>query len=539
MLKVKFTGAIKGVTGSCTWLWHTESDTQMLVDCGMHQGAHEEEWNNRKAFEFDASQIKYVLLTHAHIDHCGLLPKLIKEGFSGWVYCTEATRDIAKEMLTDAARLSELFTLNDVEKINWHPIDKGAFRWKRPLRLEHNLCVTYIRGSHVLGACSLAISWAKKDGDKPDQFLGIHFTGDVGCQSEANPYLPLMKDDHYPFPSANYIVTESTYGNRVREPQSSNSRISRIGEILNRTLNRKSGKALIPVFAFHRMQELIADLCVLDACIRRGEIGWDGGNRTINVLCHSGLSNRLNAIYGEQLSKKLGNGKYQYLNNELPSRLGIEAERVSSIFKNLAEQGVSQFGNIRLVIPTERDKEKQLQQVDIVLATSGMCDNGASYDYFELMKGCSSNSVLITGFQSSGSVGRKLVDGDLEAVSCTAEVFDVSAFYSAHADQAKLIDNIFQIGEFAPQARPSTVFINHGDLSSKEGLQAKIKQVAEEKRQGYRAVTDVLIANDKWFDLNEGEYLSSEDPSSVDISQLSTIELMKEIERRQLAETTG
>ena len=122
MLKVKFTGAIKGVTGSCTWLWHTESDTQMLVDCGMHQGAHEEEWNNRKAFEFDASQIKYVLLTHAHIDHCGLLPKLIKEGFRGWVYCTEATRDVAKEMLTDAARLSELFTLKDVEKINWHPI---------------------------------------------------------------------------------------------------------------------------------------------------------------------------------------------------------------------------------------------------------------------------------------------------------------------------------------------------------------------------------------------------------------------------------
>lgn len=538
MLKVKFAGAIKGVTGSCTWLWHTESDTQMLVDCGMHQGSHEEEWINRKAFEFDSSQIKYVLLTHAHIDHCGLLPKLIKEGFRGWVYCTEATRLVAEEMLIDAARLSELFTLEDVEKIHWHAIDRAPFKWKRPLRLEHNLCVTYIRGSHVLGSCSLAISWAKKDGDKPEQFLGIHFTGDVGCQTESNPYLPLMKDDHYPFPSTDYIVTESTYGAKVRETQSSTKRIAQLGEILNKTLNHNNGKALIPVFAFHRMQELIADLCVLEASIGRDEVLWDSDNRSLTVLCHSGLSNRLNAIYGQQLSKKLQNGKYQYLNNELPSRLGVEAEEVADIFKNLAERGISQFGNIRFITPSERDKEKQLKQVDIVLATSGMCDNGASYDYLEMMKGSPSNSVLITGFQSSGSVGRKLVDGDLEELSCMAKIFDVSAFYSAHADQAKLIDNIFQIGEFASQARASSVFINHGDPRSKEVLQAKIKQVSEEKRQGYRTVRDVLIANDKWFDLNEGKYLPSEDQSSIDISKLSTTELMEEIHRRQLAEAS-
>ncbi|MDC9724727.1 MAG: hypothetical protein PSN44_02250, partial [Gammaproteobacteria bacterium] len=183
------------------------------------------------------------------------------------------------------------------------------------------------------------------------------------------------------------------------------------------------------------MQELIADLCVLDASIRRQEIKWDRDDRQIIVLCHSGLSNKLNAVYARQLSKKLKNEKYQYLNNELPLRLGIEADKVANIFKGLAERGVSKFGCIKFMTPSGGNKDKLLQEADIILATSGMCDNGASQDYFEMMKGSASNSILITGFQSSGSVGRKLVDDELDMLSCFADVYDISPFYSAHGDQ--------------------------------------------------------------------------------------------------------
>jgi len=105
MLAMKFVGAIQGVTRSCSRFWHTESGTQFAVDCGIHQGPHHIEWLNRNVFSFSPSEIQYVLLTHAHIDHCGLIPKLVSEGFRGWVHCTQATKEVAIELLTGAANI--------------------------------------------------------------------------------------------------------------------------------------------------------------------------------------------------------------------------------------------------------------------------------------------------------------------------------------------------------------------------------------------------------------------------------------------------
>jgi metallo-beta-lactamase family protein len=346
-----------------------------------------------------------------------------------------------------------------------------------------------------------------------------------------------MKDDHYPFPSTNYIVTESTYGSRVRYVQSSEDRITTLARVLNKTLNQENGKVLIPTFAFHRMQELIADLCVLNSSIQRDDVNWDNKDRDITVLCHSGLSNRLNAIYARSLSKKLANGKYQYLNNVLPERLGIAAGNVATIFKRLAEQGRSKFGNITFVTPSDGDKTTLIENADIILATSGMCESGAASDYFEMLKDSPANSVVITGFQSSGSVGRRLVDGDLEALSCRLDVHDMSAFYSAHGDQTKLLENIFYLGQFKSNSRCATVFINHGDAESKNVLRSKIMQISQDQLANYREVGNVLLASNRWFDLNHGEYLAESTNKMIDLYALSTNELLQEIERRKFALT--
>lgn len=516
MLKVKFLGAIKGVTGSCSWLWHTDSDTQLLVDCGMHQGVHELEWLNSKDFsEFNPKEIQYVILTHAHIDHCGLLPKLIREGFKGWVYCTEATRDIAREMLLDSAKISGLYTPEDVKKLTWHVIDRDNFRWSQQFRLAKDLSVTFLRGSHVLGGCSVSIAWALQQGDAQKDFKSIHFSGDIGCQRDANPYLPLLKPDHEPYATASYIVTESTYGNRIRETQSWEKRIDALTAAIDRTLNQKGGKVLIPTFAFHRMQELMADLSIVNIPTNQA--------RALRVTCHSPLGIKLNAIYGDQLQKKLENGKYQYLNPELPSRLNASEGEICKLYSDLAKLGKSALNNTLFSTPSKErkasaDEHRQatIDDSDVILATSGMCDNGPSVKYLEAMASDPNNTIIITGFQAHGSAGRRILESEYDG--STAEVIDMSSYYSAHADQSLLLNYLLGVGKFKEQDNGATVFINHGTDESKQALKSAL--LSKSKSNDARTINEVHIANSNWYDLNKGAFMETHSDTISKVEEL-------------------
>ncbi|KAA1172796.1 MBL fold metallo-hydrolase [Marinobacter salinexigens] len=529
MLKVKFVGAIHGVTGSCSWLWHTESDTQLLIDCGIHQGPHHIEWLNRKAFPFKASEIQYVLLTHAHLDHCGLIPKLVSEGFRGWVYCTQATKEVAKELLADAAKISQLYSQNDVEGINWHAIDGGEFSWGRILTLADDLIATYNRGSHVLGGCSISVSWAKNTGAELKDFASIHFSGDLGCQTDDNPYLPLLKADHRPYPKADYIVTESTYGNRRRDSKCWQTRTSLLATTIARTVFLKGGKVLIPSFAFHRMQELIADLWTIAS--KQGAIPQEGlpEKRRLKVACHSPLSNRINRVYSDQLGKRLKNGKFQYLSDELPLRASCCPTKIGELFRDLHEGREVSNGTVTFRMSSTRSKssagnscENLLNDADVVLASSGMCDSGPSKEYLSLLRDSPKNTIIISGFQASGSAGKEL----LEDSDSGAEVVDMSSYYSGHGDQLQLLDNVFELAGYASESKKATIFINHGEPEAKKALKQAILDRATENRFGDRKIEQVLIAQDNWFDLNScAEIPEEKDPEAIkaEIERLQTL----------------
>ena len=190
-MKVKFIGAIQRVTGSCSWLKHL--DIEFLVDCGMIQGEAHDDYENNKEFPFKSRNIKFVLLTHAHIDHCGLIPKLYRDGFSGKVYCTRATAKLARQVLLDASRISPIYSENDVKRVRFKYIDElPGFKWGRLLPIDRDLFVNVFRSAHILGAVSIGISWSKENGKS------ILFSGDIGNNTRVDAPQPLIKYRHDP-----------------------------------------------------------------------------------------------------------------------------------------------------------------------------------------------------------------------------------------------------------------------------------------------------------------------------------------------------
>lgn len=264
---VNFLGAIERVTGSCSWLKHR--DTEFLVDCGLIQGEKHAEFENNKSLPFDPSQLKFILLTHAHLDHCGLIPRLYKEGFVGKVYCTSATSKIAKEIMKDAARIGAPYDKSHVEMVQFSVFENMKnFKLGRMLPIDNDLFVAIYRSAHILGSVSISISWNKEVEGK-----SILFTGDIGNNDRNNPYQPLLKYRQEPTNKISYIVCESTYGSRMRNASecSLDHRIEQLENAINETIYKKHGNLIIPTFSLHRTQEILFDLNYLFS------MKWKGG----------------------------------------------------------------------------------------------------------------------------------------------------------------------------------------------------------------------------------------------------------------------
>lgn len=502
MLKIKFVGAIEGVSGSCTWLHHTNSDTQFLVDCGMHQGGPREEWENRQDFPFQPERLKYVLLTHAHIDHCGLLPRLVREGFTGLVYATRATRDLTELMLLDAAKVSCLHTQKEVKRINWSILDEDlGFKWGRSIRLAEGVWMAHLRSSHILGACSISIAWKVGEENRC-----ICFSGDVGSQTDDNAYLPLMKSGQHPFASTDYIVVESTYGasNRAPEHQDAALRLERLAQVIAHTLFVKGGKVLMPAFSLHRTQELLMDV-----------VQWMKVHlpeRSITANIHAPLGRTVTGVYAKHLCSKSPNGKFKYLNAGLCEALAMQPEQIQAMLHSLVEDGrftLADGCHLGMTAP----KQPSDFTPDIVIASAGMCDNGPVLDYLEQWGNDPRNSVILTGYQSKGTQGAKLMARATPACQPLeqlapgrAEVIDMSPYYSAHADQQRLLDFLFRTDGYACN-RPARLLINHGNPKSKYALRDAVQQRAASQRQNDRLITEVRIADARWLNLDSGEVI--------------------------------
>lgn len=537
MLKIKFVGAIEGVSGSCTWLHHTDSDTQFLVDCGMHQGTEREEWANSQAFPFQVARLKYVLLTHAHIDHCGLLPRLVREGFTGMVYATRATRELTELMLLDAARVSGMFTEQEVKQICWSVLDDDlGFKWGRSIRLAEGIWMAYLRSSHILGACLISIGWKVNDGNR-----SICFSGDVGCQTDENAYLPLMKSGQHPFPDTDYIVVESTYGGRVRaqEHQDSQLRLARLAEVIAHTLFVKGGKVLMPAFSLHRAQELLMDVLhwmKVSLPASRQAPEHRGNDRLITANVHAPLGHAVTQVYAKHLCSMSPNGKFKYLNAELCESLTMHADEIQAMLQRVVEHGRFKAGDGGYLSMT-KPKQPSNFEADIVIASAGMCDNGPVVNYLDRWGNNPRNTVILTGYQSAGSKGAELMQRATESPALMdslspdlAEVVDMSPYYSAHADQQMLLDFLFRTNGFGGN-KPATLLINHGNPASKYELRKAVQMRADSRKENDRQIKEVRIADARWLNLDSGQVIEQ---------SLSEQALLNELEalRRQLGTLT-
>jgi metallo-beta-lactamase family protein len=430
-MKIKFLGGVRTVTGTCCHI--TINDLQALVDCGMYQGENSEDIN-KAPFPFTPSKISYVFLTHAHIDHSGLLPKLVREGFNGKIITTDATADLAEIMLYDSAQIQQ----KDAEWLIKKALRKGAepdikplyttadvnktlslFKRKAYLKTEHlgsGLKYRFLDAGHILGSGSLELIYQDSAKEKT-----IVFSGDIGKKGN-----PIMNDPQTPT-SADYIVMESTYGNRNHRGMKES--IDELAEAI-RTTFKKGGNVLIPAFAIGRTQDI---LYTLNKFIKEKRF------ETLNVYVDSPLAEEATKVY-------------------LSHPECYDAEALAMLKEKKSRALKLQFTT------TVEDSMKinKIKSGAIIIAGSGMCEGGRIVHHFKHNLWRSECSVIFSGFQAEGTRGRKIIEGaktvDVlgEDIAVKARIYTIGGF-SAHADR----DGLFEwLGGFS--GKPE-VFIVHGE----------------------------------------------------------------------------
>ena len=429
---LSFHGAAREVTGSCFEV--RSAKARFLVDCGLHQGGREADAQNREHRVTDPSHLDFVLLTHAHIDHSGWLPKLVAGGFSGPVFATAATCDLLGVMLPDAAFIQEReaewakkrsYKRRGDEALYTVPDAEDALQLLRPVDYGHvfepchGVHITLRDAGHILGSSSAAV---EVDGRL------LVFSGDLG-----QPGRPVVNDP-VPVTRADFLVMESTYGNRLHKtlPET----IDELVEAVNSTLER-GGNVVIPSFAVGRTQEL---LFLLADLAREGRIGGRP-----QVYVDSPMATKATAI----------TLKHRTL-------LNAEARELMA----WGEQG-SPALPVRFVESVEESKRlNELKGGAILIAASGMCEAGRIKHHLLHNLPRPASSVVIVGFQAAGTLGRRLVEG-AESVRLFGEDVDVRArIYtigglSAHGDRDALLGWLAHF-----ETAPTQTFIVHGEAAT-------------------------------------------------------------------------
>ena len=443
MLTLTFHGAAGCVTGFCALL--RTDHGRFLIDCGMFQGPKTLRALNHKPFPFDAAGIDGVFLTHAHIDHSGLLPKLVKAGFEGFILSTRATRDLCEVMLADSADIQQ----GDVDHLNRRNQRRGIPLVEPIYGPEHvapalalfqtvtfgewldqtpGVRVRYWPAGHLLGAASIEMEI-----EDSGETIRLLFSGDLG--SGEQPYL-VRPDGPV---GLDHLVMESTYGDRERDDMDMDHRRDLLAREV-RAAREAGGPLLMPTFAIGRAQELILDLLA----IMESE-----PDLAADIFLDSPL-----AIEATDVFLRRGWNLDASANPYLPLR---NAPRIHTLLR-----------------PGDSDGLERLRDWHIILAGSGMCDAGRVRRHLKRLLWRKETTVLITGFQAAGSLGRTLLEappmvriqGEDVRVNARIRSLDV---YSGHADAASLVD---WLGARAPVR--GQVFLAHGEPEALEGLRNRL-----------------------------------------------------------------
>lgn len=450
-MKITFLGAVEEVTGSRYLVEH--ENTKLLVDCGMFQGPQELTQRNLEPFPVEPASITAVVLTHAHIDHTGYVPALVKKGFTGNIYCSKGTYALCSLLLVDSGSLQEgeanknnlrggpdhppsvaLYTALDAEK---------ALQFFKPVDYDMvitigTLTVTLIRSGHILGSTFVRVSNGKQT---------LSFSGDLG-----RPNQFILKSPP-PLTQTDFLVVESTYGDRLHEK---NDQIQIMREIINTTV-AKGGVLIIPCFAVGRTETILYCLYQL---------------------------------------------KQQKLIPDIPvfldSPLAISViDFVCDFTKEYKIPPAECSEMLKVATPTRTVEEsKQIDQIDqpaIIIAGNGMADGGRVIFHLKRFIPDPKNTVLFVGFQAEGTTGHALVDGAKvikihdESFTVRAEIKTIETF-SAHADYGEVLAWLGHL-----ENKPRKVFVTHGEKESAQALQKKI-----EERFGWTAVVPKYLES---FDL--------------------------------------
>lgn len=433
-MKITFVGAARTVTGSC---YHIQTkDVIILVDCGAFQGTRDNEKRNVSPFPFKASEIQYLLLTHAHLDHSGLIPKLVKDGFKGKIFTTRATMDLCGIMLLDSAHIQErdtewenkrriragkplikpLYTIQEaVDSISYFQ----GVNYNETIDLGSGIKVRFRDAGHILGSAIVEI-WVK--GDVREKKLV--FSGDLGQKN-----LPLIKD-LTPIEEGDFVFIESTYGNRRH--RGIKETIDEFGQAVSESLKR-GGNVIIPSFAVGRTQDILYIL---------------------NQLAREGKLNSLRVF--------------------IDSPLALQATRITVKHPECLDKGTlalikegNFFKNTPIVKFTESVEDSieinKIKGGAIIISSSGMCEAGRIRHHLKHNLWRPECSVIFVGFQAQGTLGRMIVDGAKkirifgEEIAVKARIYTIGGL-SAHADRDELLDWLSKF-----KKKPQRVFVMHGE----------------------------------------------------------------------------
>jgi metallo-beta-lactamase family protein len=446
MARVTFYGACGTVTGSCTLLeW---GQTRILVDRGMFQGSEDIEQRNWEPFPVPPEELTAVIVTHAHLDHTGLLPRLVAQGFDGPIHCTRAGRGLVSLILQDAGELQEedvryarrrrysrhehpepLYTSAEVRKtlrlLEAHPFDA-------PFNPAEGVQVRFRRAGHLLGAASVEVSAKGADGSRRSWC----FSGDLGRYD-----VPILKDPEPPLDPPAALLLESTYGDRRHE-------YGDIEEVLRKIIHdtfSRGGSVIIPAFAIGRTQEVLYHL---------SELADAGAFDSKAVFLDSPMAIRATKLYDS-----------------------AEAEHDEDL-EELERQGVDPLAPDRFNRCHTTQESKKLnarEQPAIIVASSGMATGGRVVHHLKQRLPDPRNTVIFVGFQAAGTKGRALVDGAQRVafhgvpVPVRAEIHYLRQL-SAHAD----CDELIRWCRAFP-APPKRVFLNHGEDPARKALAAQLR----------------------------------------------------------------
>jgi len=449
-MKIRFLGAAQNITGSKHLI--QTNGYNLLLDCGFYQGRRKESNEQNQTLPFNEKDINAVILSHAHLDHCGTLPVLVKNGFVGKIYCTAATAEITKQILLDSAgiqfydaeyfnkhikdeseKIYPIYTEADVNKTleYFETVDyfKASNKWTQ---LNENIRFKFYDAGHILGSAITLLEIKENNITKT-----LVFTGDLG-----RDIAPILRSPESIEENIDAVISECTYGDRLHEPVSDVKK--HLSEIITEAVKNKS-KIIIPAFSLGRTQEIVY---VLHKLFDENKIP------SLPVFVDSPLATDITEIFARYT---------EYFDEDF--------------WKDFGHNGDSPFSFKKLIYTRNSEESKALNKKDgpfIVISASGMAEGGRVLHHLKNNIGDKNNIVLIVGYQAENTLGRRLQDG-VSPVKIYGEYYDVKAKiitlheFSAHADQQGLLNYIKNIKNL------KKVFLVHTELQSAKTFEKILK----------------------------------------------------------------